>query len=949
MSSRAPALHRAGAASVVELPWQHGDLALMRGRLRLATRARSSTTIVLPAAATRIDAATSPHAPLDDGRHDNGCDIVVSRDGRAIRVAPLSAERAQTDRSLQAPPSALPWQPNAPHASPLRTATTAAATAASGAPKNALAGRRRGELSAHSSLLSWQQQQQQLLLQDAGADAPGALAAASGKARRVGGADFNYDLCCACGGGGELVCCESCPNAFHFDCTVPALDRDNLPDGDWFCRQCVAKQASKSAPPPTTSVFAAVVGAFSAVNPIEYTVPHELADLQLTLTGRSDTSRQAAATVMGADGDLLAKDRDLCVVCELPFECDNSIGPAHRFSVPSLAAGGAVAAAAAAAAATAAATTTTRTTTSASTAAAAPSSSSSLSDAAAPPSALGLAFLGELDPYRSTDSTPRGNCGDKRKCTWCDDCYHVYCVRPASDPRLPPPPHWLCPRHFREADSNYAQQKLSKKVHALQQDPKWHRDYQAQRETQARGSAVPLLFSAVKPTSALRSAAPQPSESALGDNVRRTFVSAREQLIDADIASRPIADLRRDVERVGEQIKRVTEAAFPPAMAVEVPDDARLLVNAATADVRNAALPPELEAANAAGTTATAVVAAASAVAKRSAARKRTFDATNADANDNDDDDDDDGDTRSRTAVASLLALFAADGVDDNNNNNDDDDEDDNDSDNNDSDKNDAAVPDFETDRRSLARLLLADEIEADVCERLSPTFVQFLAWQQLQLLHAKHKDGLYDLRRKEMKTSTVTNASTHAAPRSQSASRRSAVAPVGLQSTAAMMTVGGNRQLETRKKKSGLTRSACDWCYIKHYECRVSQEGASCLRCVAAGQRCSLLDRSNGELTPAPATATAPLSSSGRQQRRRTLTDVSGPSDDSPPPPPKQTDGVDESPPQQQQQQQQPLPPPQKQQESLQAMPFDVTEVSDDTADDVDDGNPVALLPPQN
>jgi hypothetical protein len=929
MSSRAPALHRAGAASVAELPWQHGDLALMRGRLRLATRARSSTTIVLPAAATRVDAATPPHAPLDDGRHDNGCDIVVSRDGRAVRLAPLSADAASRAQTARAP-QALPWQPHAPHASPLRTASTAASAASgSGAPKNALAGRRRGEQSsAHSSLLSWQQQQQQLLLQDAGADAPGALAAASGKARRVGGADFNYDLCCACGGGGELVCCESCPNAFHFDCTVPALDRDNLPDGDWFCRQCVAKQASKSAPPPTTSVFAAVVGAFSAVNPIEYTVPHELADLQLTLTGRSDTSRQAAATVMGADGDLLAKDRDLCVVCELPFECDNSIGPAHRFSVPSLAAGGAVAAAAAAtaAAATAAAAAATGT---ASTAAAAPSSSSS-SDAAAPPSALGLAFLAELDPYRSTDSAPRSNCGDKRKCTWCDDCYHVYCVRPASDPRLPPPPHWLCPRHFREADSNYAQQKLSKKVHALQQDPKWHRDYQAQRETQARGSAVPLLFSAVKPTSALRSAAPQPSESALGDNVRRTFVSAREQLIDADIASRPIADLRRDVERVGAQISRMTEAAFPPAMAVDVPDDAHLLANAATADMRNAALPPELEAANAAGTTATAVVAAASAVAKRSAARKRTFDAGNADAND----DEDDGDARSRTAVASLLALFAADGVaaNDNNddNNNDENDEDDNDTNDNDSDNNDdgdAAVPDFEADRRALARVLLADEIEADVCERLSPTFVQFLAWQQLQLLHAKHKDGLYDLRRKEMKTSTVTNASTHAAPRSQSASRRSAVAPVGSQSTAAMMSVGGNRQLETRKKKSGLTRSACDWCYIKHYECRVSHEGASCLRCVAAGQRCSLLDRPNGELTPAPATAAAPLSSSGRQQRRRTLTDVSGPSDDSPPPPPKQTDGADESPPQQQQQ----APPsPQKQQEPLQAMPFDVTEVSD-------------------
>jgi hypothetical protein len=101
---------------------------------------------------------------------------------------------------------------------------------------------------------------------------------------------------------------------------------------------------------------------------------------------------------------------------------------------------------------------------------------------------------------------------------------------------------------------------------------------------------------------------------------------------------------------------------------------------------------------------------------------------------------------------------------------------------------------------------------------------------------------------------------------------------------TAATAAVGGTRQLDTRKKKSGLVRSACDWCYIKHYECRVVGEGTGCLRCVAGRQRCSLLDQpapqdANANLvTPAPPTTTAAVANSGgRQQRRRTLIDGAG------------------------------------------------------------------------
>lgn len=55
--------------------------------------------------------------------------------------------------------------------------------------------------------------------------------------------DGNDDSCDACGKGGTLICCDSCPLAYHLECTRPPLRR--LPRGTWNCHKCtVAKQRS---------------------------------------------------------------------------------------------------------------------------------------------------------------------------------------------------------------------------------------------------------------------------------------------------------------------------------------------------------------------------------------------------------------------------------------------------------------------------------------------------------------------------------------------------------------------------------------------------------------------------------------------------------------------------------------------------------------------------------
>ncbi|KAJ5672105.1 hypothetical protein N7507_001232 [Penicillium longicatenatum] len=49
----------------------------------------------------------------------------------------------------------------------------------------------------------------------------------------------NIDNCAWCGGGGKLLCCDTCENAFHFKC-VKTANKNSLKD-QWFCPNCDAQ------------------------------------------------------------------------------------------------------------------------------------------------------------------------------------------------------------------------------------------------------------------------------------------------------------------------------------------------------------------------------------------------------------------------------------------------------------------------------------------------------------------------------------------------------------------------------------------------------------------------------------------------------------------------------------------------------------------------------------
>ena len=47
------------------------------------------------------------------------------------------------------------------------------------------------------------------------------------------------DYCHTCKDGGELLCCDFCPLAYHLKCLVPPMN--SIPTDDWRCPRCEAQ------------------------------------------------------------------------------------------------------------------------------------------------------------------------------------------------------------------------------------------------------------------------------------------------------------------------------------------------------------------------------------------------------------------------------------------------------------------------------------------------------------------------------------------------------------------------------------------------------------------------------------------------------------------------------------------------------------------------------------
>lgn len=67
--------------------------------------------------------------------------------------------------------------------------------------------------------------------------------------------DSHEDWCAACMDGGQLVCCDVCPKAFHHSCHIPVITNEEA-SGDWQCLLCKPVDPVVSADPTLSCLSA---------------------------------------------------------------------------------------------------------------------------------------------------------------------------------------------------------------------------------------------------------------------------------------------------------------------------------------------------------------------------------------------------------------------------------------------------------------------------------------------------------------------------------------------------------------------------------------------------------------------------------------------------------------------------------------------------------------------
>lgn len=58
--------------------------------------------------------------------------------------------------------------------------------------------------------------------------------------------DDHMEFCRVCRDGGELLCCDLCPSAYHIKCLNPPLAQ--IPDGEWQCPRCSVSNVDVTLP-----------------------------------------------------------------------------------------------------------------------------------------------------------------------------------------------------------------------------------------------------------------------------------------------------------------------------------------------------------------------------------------------------------------------------------------------------------------------------------------------------------------------------------------------------------------------------------------------------------------------------------------------------------------------------------------------------------------------------
>ncbi len=84
----------------------------------------------------------------------------------------------------------------------------------------------------------------------------------------------NHDNCSACLGEGRLLCCLTCPRAFHFSCLEEGFNDSNIPDDQWKCSECCKRDVEYK------GIFAPLLEQLDSTNPKIFQLPASIRDLK---------------------------------------------------------------------------------------------------------------------------------------------------------------------------------------------------------------------------------------------------------------------------------------------------------------------------------------------------------------------------------------------------------------------------------------------------------------------------------------------------------------------------------------------------------------------------------------------------------------------------------------------------------------------------------------------
>lgn len=97
------------------------------------------------------------------------------------------------------------------------------------------------------------------------------------------------DLCSACKGAGEFVCCDNCPRVFHFLCCDPP--RLDAPTGSFLCHDCSAKLKPAEEPAVDSHhVLGPLFRSLESTNTRAFALPFEIQNRFENVAARPDGS-----------------------------------------------------------------------------------------------------------------------------------------------------------------------------------------------------------------------------------------------------------------------------------------------------------------------------------------------------------------------------------------------------------------------------------------------------------------------------------------------------------------------------------------------------------------------------------------------------------------------------------------------------------------------------------